>query len=604
MNRRTRIAYSKVRQAVTDLGTNATNREIADHAGVSVATAHKYKDQAESAVAGDALNLPASTPAQQVAGPITGPEPDTTHSRAVANDSKPTERKIHAKYKGKCDECGHPIEQGDPVLIDNDPATRQPGGKRGQGRKHIRHESCPVEDHDSSPEPTDQDQADQPGDQPGSAQLDDQLDKLDDLLKSGTQDATSQDGDSTPGQDQNASDSPDQGQDGGNQGDGDDDPWAKQSWVLKLTEPLFSTVADLVTKVRGHDNEIEELNTSLANTDRNLQRLDVDVEKHERKLSTIEADIIEVDNRIDLHDERIEKLEKRPQGDHTITIQVPEWDHAHTFEEGEHFHENFELALTTLKATNHLWLGGPTGGGKTHMAEQIAKALGLDFYMYSCTQGMLESKFEGKRWLDGEFQTTAWIQWGENGGVMLIDEADAMNDNVRLLLNSFLANGRMALPNRIDNPVMIRHERALIIIGTNTWGAGATGDYTGRDTIDLATRDRFAAMKVELGYDRELEHKLLGDQLAGWEQLGNGKPWRPKALLSPIGQALEQIRANIETYGIPSQALSTRTKLNAARLLAHGVTAEDIIQMYFTGWDSIDKNKAIEGISIEEEVTA
>jgi MoxR-like ATPase len=582
MNRRTRIAYSKVRAAVTELGTNATNREIADAAGVSVATAHKYGAQAKSEAVGDDLNLP------------------------DANTPKATEHALFAKFKGKCDQCGEKIAPGDDILVDDDPANRLPGGKRGRGRKPIRHETCPVGgDHVDSPEPTDTRNDDQLQDQPVSPEakdLDDQLDKLDDLLKLGTGDAQAGDREPTPGQDQNSSDNPISQDDDPNQGQGDDpdDRWVLWSELTPIVSAIQDALKDIQTNLASMWEGITKNERGIDILDDQVDKLDTTITRHEEKLDDHTRQLDDHATQILDQDERIRTLEKRPHGDVKLTIEVPEWSHAHTFEEGEHFHENFELALTTLKATNHLWLGGPTGGGKTHMAEQIAKALGLDFYMYSCTQGMLESKFEGKRWLDGEFQTTAWIEWGENGGVMLIDEADAMNDNVRLLLNSFLANGRMALPNRIDNPIMIRHEKALIILGTNTWGAGANGDYTGRDTIDLATRDRFAAMKVELGYDRELEQKLLGDQLEGWETLGNGKPWRPEALHSPLGQALEQIRANIETYSIPSQALSTRTKLNAARLLASKVEAEDILQMYFTGWDGIDRNKALEGVSYSE----
>src|SRR5438105_4005451 len=41
-------------------------------------------------------------------------------------------------------------------------------------------------------------------------------------------------------------------------------------------------------------------------------------------------------------------------------------------------------------------MGGPTGCGKSHLAEQIAKALGLRFGSLSCSSGMSEGQITGR----------------------------------------------------------------------------------------------------------------------------------------------------------------------------------------------------------------
>jgi hypothetical protein len=604
MNRRTKITRSKVIKAVEHLGGRASYRQIAEEAGVSVASAHKFGEEAKALQAGKDLGLPDATPPQQVAGPVSGPAKDTTHSDTTFNSATIDEHSAHAKFPGKCDQCGERIEPGDEVLIDDNRGHRLPG-KGGNTRKPIRHRECPAEPSDS-PEAPDTPDTDDTGPDTPDTDFSQNLADLDDALSAPQSDDPS-DGDQNPSDGQNSSPGatsqdgdPSEG-DGSGSGDDPEDPYARQSWVMERIQPfrevlgkVTDTLADLGSRVQ----------TNAANIDRHNERLEqveVDLPRVSDNVDAVDGRLTDACRQIADNEQRIEKLEKRPAGGPSkLTVKVDDWGVDVELED-EHFHETFELALVTLKATKHLWLGGPTGGGKTHMAEQLSRALDLPFFMYSCTQGMLESKFEGKRWLDGSFQSTAWIEWGENGGVMLIDEADAMNDNVRLMLNSFLANGCMPLPNRIEQPLMLRHDKALIIIGTNTWGAGATGDYTGRDTIDLATRDRFSAMKVWVGYDRDLEHKIpeiaaLGD----FEELGNGKPWRPDTVGDSLAICFEKIRANIEKYGIPSQALSTRTKINAGKLKLHGVDAEDILQMYFTGWDEIDRNKALEGVAYVE----
>jgi hypothetical protein len=621
MNRRTRIVKAKVRQAMTTLGPLATYREIADEAGVSVASAHKFGKEVEAAQAGADLGMPPATPAQQVGGsmePNHRPVDDALKEMTAnkANTPKDTEHGASAKFRGKCDQCGESIAKGDPILVDDDPSARLPKAK-GQGtRKPIRHETCPGDadttghDDDRTRPDTPETGHDRTPDTTGhDGQADDLKSALDGL------DSTNQGSGSGSGQNSPQNDAQDQGDPsqgdggGGDGGSDDDDPYARESWVMERIEPVKTVIKQIgeivmqnLGAIQTLQGDVSTLRDDVVDVAEGVAKNEANLDRHNLRLESVETDLTTVTGMVAENEHRIERLEKSGVGGpRTLTVEVPDWDVVTTFPEGEHFHENFDLAVNTLKATNHLWLGGPTGGGKTHMAEQIARALGLPFFMYSCTQGMLESKFEGKRWLDGTFQSTAWIEWGENGGVMLLDEADGMNDNVRLMLNSFLANGRMALPNRIDNPMMIRHEKALIIIGTNTWGQGANGDYSGRDSIDLATRDRFAAMKVWLGYDRDLERKIPEIAILGdFEDEGNGKPWRPASVSDSLAVCFERIRRNIETYSIPSQAMSTRTKMNAGRLKAQGVSPEDILMMYFTGWDEIDKNKAIEGLTIAE----
>ena len=173
------------------------------------------------------------------------------------------------------------------------------------------------------------------------------------------------------------------------------------------------------------------------------------------------------------------------------------------------------LKLRAAGFVNFL-IAGPAGSGKTTLAHDLARSMGLDFASVSCTSGMSETALTGRAMPNlttGEtcFQTTEFIRVYENGGVFLLDEIDAADPNVMLVINSALANGHMPLPNRTDAPQAVRHRDTVVICAANTWGRGADRQYVGRNQLDSAFLDRFVGSTLEVEYDRDLESQLVGD---------------------------------------------------------------------------------------------
>src|SRR5690606_18485555 len=118
----------------------------------------------------------------------------------------------------------------------------------------------------------------------------------------------------------------------------------------------------------------------------------------------------------------------------------------------------------------------------------------LLFGSVSCTAGMSESALTGRAIPDlttGKvvFQSTDFVACYESGGVFLLDEIDAADPNVMLVVNSALAIGHMPLPNRTDAPSATRHDDTVIICAANTWGTGADRQYVGRNQLDAAFLD-------------------------------------------------------------------------------------------------------------------
>lgn len=152
-------------------------------------------------------------------------------------------------------------------------------------------------------------------------------------------------------------------------------------------------------------------------------------------------------------------------------------------------------------------LKGPTGCGKTVAGEQLAETLELPFDHVNCTEGMSETWIHGRNTPNG-FIPGGFFKSYRDGGVFLLDEIDACNENVLLGINTALANGRYHNP--MNGETVARHPNFICIGAANTNGKGGTGAYTGRSRLDGATLNRFSLLVVE--YNTDLERELCPDK--------------------------------------------------------------------------------------------
>lgn len=186
-----------------------------------------------------------------------------------------------------------------------------------------------------------------------------------------------------------------------------------------------------------------------------------------------------------------------------------------------HTHQAFEKTLKLASIRQNVLLVGPAGSGKTALAAQVAQALGLPFSFVSCSGGMSENQLTG--WLlpieaGGAFGyvSARFVDAFEKGGVFLLDEIDAADENVLLAVNAALANGKLTIPQRHANPVALRHKDFVCIAAANTFGHGGDLTYSGRNRLDGATLDRFRAGIIKMDYDPELEKLLIDAEVLKW----------------------------------------------------------------------------------------
>lgn len=170
-------------------------------------------------------------------------------------------------------------------------------------------------------------------------------------------------------------------------------------------------------------------------------------------------------------------------------------------------HEKFESVLNLVNLNIPIYLSGEAGTGKNVICQQVAEALGLEFYFTNAVTQ--EFQLKGFTDANGTYHQTQFFKAFAHGGVYLLDEIDASVPEALIILNSAIANGYFDFPAPIGK--IMAHKDFRVISAGNTIGTGADIEYTGRFQLDAASLDRFAL--IEIGYSPEIEHAVTNGNL-------------------------------------------------------------------------------------------
>lgn len=220
------------------------------------------------------------------------------------------------------------------------------------------------------------------------------------------------------------------------------------------------------------------------------------------------------------------------------------------FELNEVTHHMFPRVLATVNREVHAYLPGPPGTGKSHMVEQVARALDRPFGAMSFHTQSTIASLVGYMDAHGNYVRTVFRDIYENGGIMLFDEMDGASPAIGIGMNSALANGFMSFP----DGMVARHPDFVAVCTANTMGTGPTAEFAGRQKLDPATLNRFAKIFIDTDENMEdaIVHGMIGEDL--------GKDWLKK--VRHIRRAVAEL--NIKHF------VTMRDSINGARLIAPG----------------------------------
>lgn len=238
-------------------------------------------------------------------------------------------------------------------------------------------------------------------------------------------------------------------------------------------------------------------------------------------------------------------------------------------------HNQFENLLRVVGTGQPVLLVGPAGTGKTHGAAAVAESFDLSFHSIAVGSQTSKSDLVGYMDANHNYVRTQFREAYEHGGLFLLDEADAGNSNVLILLNAALSNGYMAFP----DGMIARHEDFRMVATANTYGHGASRQYVGRNQLDAATLDRFVTIAWDI--DDKVESSLAGTT-------DEGKKW-----LSVVRAVRKKAIVDLELRVV----ISPRATQRGALLLSAGMSFEDVLPIALTGNMPATEREGLENLA-------
>jgi len=178
----------------------------------------------------------------------------------------------------------------------------------------------------------------------------------------------------------------------------------------------------------------------------------------------------------------------------------------------EGYHKLSPYIRKLAEARIPILLVGDKGTGKSYIAKQLSEELGLEFGYLSLNGATTPSWFFGNWTPDpsSPYKTRPLRELYRNGGVFCIDEIDAGEPNMLLVLNNLISSDILDCP--MTGEKINKHPDFIVIATANTFGLGANKEYRGRERLDDATLDRFRMGRVVFTLDEKLERKLLFEE--------------------------------------------------------------------------------------------
>jgi nitric oxide reductase NorQ protein len=243
---------------------------------------------------------------------------------------------------------------------------------------------------------------------------------------------------------------------------------------------------------------------------------------------------------------------------------------------GERYVERIVRALYHFKQCA---LIGPSGTGKTHIVYLIAELTGLPIYEVNC--GLQTSSYDlfgryiglGKEnWVDGQI-----IMWCRTGGILYLDEANMMKQDIAARLNPILdTRGHIVLTEK-DNEIVNRHPYGYVVISMNPFSS----EFVGTKPLNAALRRR---MSVWINFD----YLSIGDKISSDEiELVRKRSRVSQEVATNVVKVGAELRRQYKNGDLP-YGPSPGDLINWAVLIADGCTPQEAATETIVGTTSDD----------------
>ncbi len=224
-----------------------------------------------------------------------------------------------------------------------------------------------------------------------------------------------------------------------------------------------------------------------------------------------------------------------------------------------------ERIMRSLYHFKQCALIGPSGTGKTHIVYLVAEIAGLPLWEINC--GLQTSSYDlfgryiglgAENWIDGQI-----VSWCRYGGILYLDEANMMKQDVATRLNPVLDTRGHLVLNEKDNEIIPRHPAGYVVISMNPFSS----EFAGTKPLNAAFRRR---MSVWIDFD----YLSIGDTISADEvTLVTNSGAVPEDIARNIVRVGAELRREYKASEIP-YGPSVGDLVNWAKLVSDGVSPE------------------------------
>jgi len=182
---------------------------------------------------------------------------------------------------------------------------------------------------------------------------------------------------------------------------------------------------------------------------------------------------------------------------------------------------DYQQIVDEIMLGHNIFLIGGAGTGKTTLAQNVSKSIGIDYVTINCSQWTAPVEIIGGQTLDG-YQDGKLIEAWRNGSMLILDELPKLDPNTAGLLNDALAKSGTpeSFIYNANKEKIKKHDNFCVVATGNIYPNSEDIAYGANNKQDLSLLDRFSGSIYWIEKNPTLE-KAIVQELFIWEMSNN-----------------------------------------------------------------------------------